>query len=186
MRNLRKCANDWKFLRKCKMVKCRKHRKHRRFSRSDGLYWYDTVLVLGGNQIKQNLGDGDLWRTCAKNVTQMKPGDCAGGQRAGGEARADRRQKVDWGSWSWSPTCGDGTRISGEHAHVNCHFSPNNKYVEIIGWTFVKADEKLNYRLLKWLSKKLYLVVILNVKERNLSHGHFDLEAFCFVCNNVI
>ena len=61
---------------KCEMVKCR---KHRRFSRSDGLDWYDTVLVLGGNQIKQNLGDGDLWRTCAKNVIQMKPGDCADG-----------------------------------------------------------------------------------------------------------
>ena len=128
----------------------------------------------------------DLWRTCAKNVTQMKPGDCAGWQRAGGVAQADRRQKVDWGSWSWSPTCGNRTRISGEHAHVNCHFSPNKKYVEIIGWTFMKADEKLNYRLIEWLSEKLYLVVLLNVKERNLSHGHFALEAFCFVCNNAI
>ena len=94
MRKLKKCANVWKFLRKCKMVKCRKHRKHRRFSRSDGLDWYDTVLVLGGNQIKQNLEDGDLWRTCAKNVIQMKPGDCAGGQCAGGVARADCRQEA--------------------------------------------------------------------------------------------
>ena len=96
------------------------------------------------------------------------------GERAGGVARAICRQEVEEA----------GVREAGEHAHVNCHFSPNNKYVEIIDWTFVKAGEKLNYRLLKWLSKKLYLVVILNVKKITLSHGHFDLEAFCFVFNN--
>ena len=98
MRKLKKRANDWKFLRKSEvwdgeMQKAQKA-QDRRFSRSDGLYWYDTVLVLGGNQIKQNLGDGDLWRTCAKNVIQMKPGDCAGGQCAGGVARADCRQEA--------------------------------------------------------------------------------------------
>ena len=92
-KNVQMIESSWES-QKCEMVKCRKHRKHRRFSRSDGLYWYDTVLVLGGNQIKQNLGDGDLWRTCAKNVIQMKPGDCAGGQCAGGVARADCRQEA--------------------------------------------------------------------------------------------
>ena len=59
------------------------------------------------------------------------------GERAGGVARAICRQEVEEA----------GVREAGEHAHVNCHFSPNKKYVEIIGWTFVKADEKLNYRL---------------------------------------
>ena len=56
-------------------------------------------------------------------MIQMKPGDCAGGERAGGVARAICRQEVEEA----------GVREAGEHAHVNCHFSPNNKYVEIIG-----------------------------------------------------
>ena len=46
----------------------------------------------------------------------------AGGERAGGVARAICRQEVEEA----------GVREAGEHAHVNCHFSPNNKYVEII------------------------------------------------------
>ena len=57
-------------------------------------------------------------------MIQMKPGDCqlCGGERAGEVARAICRQEVEEA----------GVREAGEHAHVNCHFSPNNKYVEII------------------------------------------------------
>ena len=72
--------------------------------------------MLGDNQIKQN----------AVAMVMVKPGAGAGGQRVGAVrsgARADGGKEAG----SWGPTCGGGTRISGELAHINFHLSPNNK-----------------------------------------------------------
>ena len=83
-----------------------------RFSQSD---LTDTVLVSAWWQSNQaecsGNSHGEAWSWCGGTAC-----------RCGAE-----RSPSWWWRESWSPTCGGGTRISCEHAHINFHLSPNNK-----------------------------------------------------------